>query len=196
MDSVVKINNVTKTYNDAGFSRCVFQNLNLTIPVSHSLAVVGRSGTGKTTLLNLLSGIDLPDQGSIIVKGNNIVNFNETQRTFFRRQNIGFVFQAFNLITSLTVRENLLLPLQLSGMKHVNDMEELIRHYLSEVGLINRAQSFPEQLSGGEQQRIALVRAIIHQPELILADEPTGNLDNENSAIVLEMLFDLVRRIC
>ena len=172
----------------------IFKDLNLTIEQNSSLAIIGRSGTGKSTLLNLISGIDIPDRGEIVIQDQNIVVLNENQRTLYRRQHIGFIFQAYNLIPTLTVAENVRMPLELCGLSQPDNIETLVRAKLTDVGLADRYDSFPEQLSGGEQQRVAIARAIIHQPALILADEPTGNLDEENGQRVLNLLFDLVRR--
>lgn len=194
MSVIVQLENVYKSYHDAGKPRTVFSDLNLDIQQGSSLAVIGRSGTGKSTILNLISGIDVPDQGSVLVKNTNITQLDENQRTLFRRQHIGFVFQSFNLIPSLTVRENLLMPLELCALTQSGNPDVLIRARLADIDLVDRAESYPEQLSGGEQQRVAIARAIIHQPDIILADEPTGNLDEENSQNVLDLLFGLVKR--
>lgn len=194
MNFIVQLKNIEKSYWEAGKQRTVFRDLNLDIQQGSSLAIVGRSGSGKSTLLNLISGIDTPEKGAVLVKGRDIVTLDETQRTLFRRQHVGFVFQSFNLIPSLTVYENLLMPLELSGLSRAGNVTAVIQSRLTDVGLADRADSFPEQLSGGEQQRIAIARAIIHQPDLILADEPTGNLDESNGQIVLDLLFDLVKQ--
>ncbi|MBW8874056.1 MAG: ABC transporter ATP-binding protein [Acidobacteria bacterium] len=155
--------------------------------------LVGRSGTGKSTLLNLLSGIDQPDSGEVIVDGVSLSTLSERERTLFRRERIGFVFQFFNLIPTLTVEENLLLPLELKG-KVSREQREIALHLLEEVGLADRAASYPDRLSGGEQQRVAVARALAHDPLLVLADEPTGNLDLETGLQVLEILDRLTRR--
>ncbi len=154
------------------------------------VAVVGRSGCGKSTLLNLISGIDSPDAGRIEIAGHDITRMPERERTLFRRRHIGFVYQFFNLIPTLTVLENLCLPLALNGGR--NSMSRALE-MLAEVGLAPRAESFPDVLSGGEQQRVALARALVHKPSLLLADEPTGNLDVESGEQVSAMLSRLVR---
>lgn len=159
----------------------------------HELVVLhGRSGSGKSTLLNLVSGIDLPTNGEIIIDGNNLTKFNEQQKTLFRRKNIGFIFQFFNLIPTLTVGENLLLPLELNNRIN-KDSPELVNKLLTQVGLVDRANSYPDRLSGGEQQRVAIARALIHDPPIILADEPTGNLDFETGTQIIDLLDQLVR---
>ncbi|MCB1032983.1 MAG: ABC transporter ATP-binding protein, partial [Acidobacteria bacterium] len=155
--------------------------------------LLGKSGSGKSTLLNLLAGMDAPDDGRIEVLGRNLGAFSEEERTLFRRHHLGFVFQFFNLLPTLTVGENLLLPLELVD-RGGTEGRGRARDLLAAVGLADRWESFPERLSGGEQQRVAIARALVHDPELILADEPTGNLDQETSQEVLELLDDLVRK--
>jgi putative ABC transport system ATP-binding protein len=157
------------------------------------IALLGPSGSGKSTLLNLVSGIDLPDRGQVIVAGQVISHLSEEARTRFRRQHMGFVFQFFNLIPTLTVEENLLLPLELNG-RNTTPHSQAALMLLDEVGLGERRRSFPERLSGGEQQRLAIIRALVHEPRVLLADEPTGNLDEETGARVLELLLRLHRQ--
>jgi putative ABC transport system ATP-binding protein len=155
------------------------------------VAILGPSGSGKSTLLNLICGIDLPDAGSVRVAGTDLTDLSERDRTLFRRHHVGFVFQFFNLLPTLTVLENLLLPVELKGA--VGPPEEArARDLLRRVGLEDRAQTFPDRLSGGEQQRVAVARALVHQPDLVLADEPTGNLDEETGERVVELLDGLV----
>ena len=155
--------------------------------------LIGRSGSGKSTLLNLLSGIDQPSSGDVVIDGVAISALSERERTLFRRDHIGFVFQFFNLIPTLTVAENLLLPLELKG-KVRPEQRRAALDLLAEVGLADRAESYPDRLSGGEQQRVAVARALAHDPLLVLADEPTGNLDLETGLQVLEILDRLTRR--
>jgi putative ABC transport system ATP-binding protein len=153
---------------------------------------MGKSGSGKSTLLNLISGIDTPDSGQVWIAGQALTSLSEHERTLFRRRSIGFVFQFFNLVPTLSVLENILLPLELNG--HSDRQAQQTAHALLEqVGLASRASSYPDRLSGGEQQRIALARALAHDPPLLLADEPTGNLDPETSARVFDMLLGLAR---
>jgi putative ABC transport system ATP-binding protein len=155
-------------------------------------ALVGPSGSGKSTLLNLVAGIDLPDAGEVEVDGVGIHALSERDRTLLRRYRMGFVFQFYNLIPTLTVEENLLLPLELAG--RVESVHRARAHaLLAQVGLGDRLRSWPDRLSGGEQQRVALARALVHEPALILADEPTGNLDREAGRRVLDLLLRLVR---
>jgi len=187
---IIKIRELHKSYLEGENHRTLFTQLDLDIAGGEFVALVGRSGSGKSTLLNLVSGIDLPDAGQIQV-GDCVINaLNETERTRFRRRQVGFVFQFFNLIPTLTVEENVLLPLelnQLNGAEH----QQRVFGLLEQVGLVDRRRRFPEQLSGGEQQRLAIVRALAHAPALVLADEPTGNLDADNGNRVMELLLQL-----
>lgn len=189
---LLELRDVTKTYREGTSERAVLKGLSLSLDRGTSVVLMGRSGAGKSTLLNLVSGIDLPTSGDIVVDGTDLTELSETERTLFRRQNIGFVFQAFNLISTLTVVENVLLPLELSGTSSAASRrraEEVLAH----VGLGDRGNSFPDRLSGGEQQRVAIARALAHDPLFVLADEPTGNLDYETGQHVLTLLDDLVR---
>ena len=190
---LIQLNHITKSYQDAGRDRVIFENLNETIHSGEFVVLMGRSGSGKSTLLNLISGIDLPNSGSVTIESNNLSQLSEADRTIFRRHHVGFVFQAFNLIPTLTVEENLLLPLELIGPIIPADLKNA-RELLDWLSLADRSDSYPDQLSGGEQQRIAIARAIIHNPMIILADEPTGNLDLETGKEVLGLLDQLVRK--
>jgi putative ABC transport system ATP-binding protein len=166
--------------------------VSLTIASGEIVVLVGRSGSGKSTLLNLIAGIDHPTAGTVAVNGTDLTALDEQARTRFRRRHIGFVFQFFNLIPLLTVEENLLLPLDLNGRADAAGVARA-RALLERVGLGGRGDSFPERLSGGEQQRVAIARALIHEPDIILADEPTGNLDADTAADVLGLLDALAR---
>ena len=172
--------------------RMVLDGASLRIGPGERVAILGPSGSGKSTLLNLICGIDLPDSGSVTVGDVDLTALSEVERTRFRRRHIGFVFQFFNLLPTLTVLENLLLPLELKGPVAAEDAERALR-LLERVGLADRSDAFPDRLSGGEQQRVALARAVVHEPELVLADEPTGNLDEDMAMQVAELLADLVR---
>lgn len=188
---LVIISELGKAYREGDVEREVFRDLSLEIGRGERVALLGRSGSGKSTLLNLISGIDLPDVGRVQVAGQELTSLNEHKRTLFRRHHIGFVFQFFNLIPTLTVLENLLLSAELIGALDVRarSRAEIL---LEQVGLAERRDSYPERLSGGEQQRVAVARAVMHRPQLLLADEPTGNLDAESSARVLGLLHELV----
>jgi putative ABC transport system ATP-binding protein len=152
---------------------------------------MGRSGAGKSTLLNLISGIDRPTSGRVRIGDTDLTDKTETERTLFRRTHVGFVFQSFNLISTLTVGENVRLPLELAGESPRADRDRA-GAMLERVGLADRADQFPDRLSGGEQQRVAVARALVHEPLLVLADEPTGNLDYDTGQAVLTLLSDLV----
>jgi len=190
---LIELRDLTKAYEEGSRRRMVLCAANASFARGELAVLVGRSGTGKSTLLNLLSGIDQPDSGEVIVDGVSLSTLSERDRTLFRRDRIGFVFQFFNLIPTLTVEENLLLPLELKG-KVSRPQRDAALHLLEEVGLADRSASYPDQLSGGEQQRVAVARALAHDPLLVLADEPTGNLDLETGLQVLEILDRLTRR--
>ena len=155
-------------------------------------AVIGRSGSGKTTLLNIISGIDNADGGEVFVGNSRVSHLNDDQRTRFRRVHIGFVFQFFNLVPTLTVFENVCFPLELNRKAHQEGRNRAMA-LLDRVGLADRTQAFPDRLSGGERQRVAIARALVHDPMLLLADEPTGNLDQETGQSVLTLMTELVR---
>ena len=157
------------------------------------MAIRGRSGSGKSTLLNLISGIDTPDSGQVEVAGLSLTAMNERERTLFRRKHIGFIYQSFNLLPTLTVADNLRLVLELNAVSR-EESEQRMLDLLDAVGLADRMGSYPDILSGGERQRVAIARALCHQPSLILADEPTGNLDDRTAQDVLDLLDKLVRQ--
>jgi len=188
----VELRQLSKTYREGEAERVVLRDVSLTIASGEIVVLVGRSGSGKSTLLNLIAGIDRPTAGTVAVDGTDLTALDEQARTRFRRRHIGFVFQFFNLIPLLTVEENLLLPLDLNGRADEKGVARA-RALLDRVGLAGRGDSFPERLSGGEQQRVAIARALIHEPALILADEPTGNLDADTAAGVLDLLDALAR---
>ncbi len=193
MPPLVEIRDLSKSFDEGGRRRAVLRQANAGIERGELAVLVGRSGTGKSTLLNLLSGIDLPDAGEVVVDGVSLGRLAERERTLFRRDKIGFIFQFFNLIPTLTVAENLLLPLELKGRVPAGARRAAL-DLLAEVGLADRADTWPDRLSGGEQQRVAVARALAHDPLLVLADEPTGNLDLETGLQVLEILDRLTRR--
>jgi putative ABC transport system ATP-binding protein len=171
----------------------VLRAVDATIGRGELCVVIGRSGSGKSTLLNLVGGIDVPTAGAVVVDGVDLAGASETARTWFRRRHVGFVFQFFNLIPTLTVEENLRLPLELNG-RPAAVARARARALLAEVGLPERAAAFPDALSGGEQQRVAVARALAHEPSLVLADEPTGALDLETGRQVLALLDRLTRQ--
>jgi len=189
----VQLNRLTRTFREGERERVVLQGLDLSIRRGGFVVLVGRSGSGKSTLLNLISGIDLPTSGEVIIGGTNLTRLSEQDRTLFRRAHIGFVFQSYNLIPTLTVEENILLPLELNGRTAKAEQQKALS-FLERVGLADRADSYPDRLSGGEQQRVAIARALAHEPLLLLADEPTGNLDYETGREVMGILHQLVRQ--
>ena len=196
-DVVVSIRDVSKSYDEAGRNRVVLDAVDLDIYKGEFFVLLGRSGSGKSTLLNLISGIDNVDAGHIYIhdKANgqqDVTSLSEKRRTLLRRDKVGIIFQFFNLIPTLTVLENITLPQELGGANR-NQVEKQGMQLLERVGLADRAQTFPDKLSGGEQQRIAIARALAHEPTLVLADEPTGNLDEETGEQVLKLLLELTR---
>jgi len=187
----IQINNLHRKYCEGEQDFSVLKGADMSIQCGETVALLGRSGSGKSTLLNLISGIDHPDSGSVSVNNIELTRLSEQQRTLFRRQHIGFVYQFFNLIPTLTAAENIALILELNNYS-ARKIKQRVSHLLNEVGLEQRGNSFPDQLSGGEQQRVAIARALAHEPTLVLADEPTGNLDAEMGLRVLALLRQLV----
>ncbi len=181
----ILISDLNKAYDNG--RRTIFKDLNARFESGKVSMVLGPSGRGKSSLLNLIAGIDTPDTGRILVGGTQVSDMDDTARTRFRRRHIGFVFQSFNLIPVLTVMENITLVSQLDG-KNPARVRDRAHALLGAVGLLDRSGEFPDRLSGGEQQRVALARALVSDPEIILADEPTGNLDAETGAGILDLL--------
>jgi putative ABC transport system ATP-binding protein len=194
-EDFIQFENLTKTYLEGDTRRIVLNSASGGFKQGEFVAILGRSGTGKSTLLNLLSGIDEPDAGQIWLDGQDLLAMSDNDRTIMRREHIGFVFQFFNLIPTLTVWENVCLPLDLIQASNGNS-RDYTRAFelLDNVGLLQRREAFPDRLSGGEQQRVAIARALVHDPKLVLADEPTGNLDEESGGSVLNLLDELTRR--
>ncbi len=188
----VRIENLHRSFIEGGRRHTVLQDLSASFVRGENIALRGRSGSGKSTLLNLISGIDVPDQGLIDIDGHKIVTMSERDRTLFRRRFVGFVYQAFNLIPTLTVADNVRLVLELNEVSET-EAADRVDELLTAVGLADRRESYPDVLSGGEQQRVAIARAVAHRPSLLLADEPTGNLDDETAGPVLELLSNMVR---
>ena len=190
---LLSLQKVSHGYLEAGQWRDVLREVDLQLSEGEHVALVGQSGSGKSTLLHLMGGLDSPRSGQILLAGVNLADMKEPARTQWRRQHIGFIYQFFNLIPTLTVLENVLLPLELNGISEGVGRKDAL-NLLNEVGLKDRANTFPDRLSGGEQQRVAIVRALIHQPRLVLADEPTGNLDATTGEQILDLLDRLIRK--
>ncbi len=189
----IRLQELTKSYQEGSRIRQVLQGASSSFSRGEFVAILGKSGSGKSTLLNLISGIDQVDGGEIWLNGENLTAMDERQLTLFRRHKIGFIFQFFNLIPTLTVLENVVLPAELSG-KSSQRARQQAEPLLEAVELSDRLTTFPDRLSGGEQQRVAIARALINDPLLVLADEPTGNLDEETGKQVLTLLDSLTRR--
>lgn len=188
METILDIKNVSKIYQSGNHSLTVLNDINFSISKGESVAITGPSGSGKTTLLGLCAGLDRSTSGSVILSGVALDDLNEDQRAAVRNQYVGFIFQNFQLLPTLTALENVMVPLELRGEKNSKaDALEL----LAKVGLADRASHYPVQLSGGEQQRVSLARAFSNKPALLFADEPTGNLDAETSEKIIKLLFDL-----
>lgn len=188
----VVLDGVTKSYQTRAGLQTVWRDLSVQFPAAQVCAIVGRSGSGKSTVLNLISGVDSADRGNIRVDGDLISSFDEDARTRWRRGHVGFIFQAFNLVPTLTALENVMLPLRLLGLSYEISHRRATQA-LALVELDSKTSRYGDELSGGEQQRVAIARAFVHEPPLILADEPTGSLDSETGSQVLARLVRLVR---
>ncbi|MCP3964033.1 MAG: ABC transporter ATP-binding protein [bacterium] len=192
VQAVAELRDVTKTYREGDREHVVLQGFDLQVHPGELVVLLGRSGSGKSTVLNLLAGIDLPTAGEVFLGGRRLDALSERERTLARRDQIGFVFQFFNLVPTLTVEDNVLLPLELAGrLKPAEKQSALAK--LDSLGLGDRLGSYPDVLSGGEQQRVALARALAHDPLLLLADEPTGNLDLDNAHEIIALLESCAR---
>jgi len=187
---VIELQQVTKTVQSGGQPLTILHPLDLTVPPAQFLAITGPSGSGKSTLLGLVAGLDAPSAGRILVAGHDITGMGEDALARLRRSTIGFVFQFFHLIPSLTALENVCVPMELAGR---HDATARGRELLAEVGLTTRGHHYPSQLSGGEQQRVAIARALSNDPPILLADEPTGNLDLANGQHVMDLLLEIRR---
>jgi len=180
---MITLENIEKYYGD----NWVLRGINLEIKTGSFVSITGSSGSGKSTLLNLIGGMDRPDKGNISMNGENISAYTENNLTLYRRKKVGFIFQFFNLLPNITVFENIAMPLLLNGAEETDRVFD----YIKRIGLEGKEKSLPYQLSGGEQQRVAIARALIHNPEVILADEPTGSLDSETGKTIM----DLIKRL-
>jgi putative ABC transport system ATP-binding protein len=193
---LIALDHVTKSYEEGGVVRTVLNDVTMEFGCGEFVVLLGKSGSGKSTLLNLIGGIDEPSAGQVLIDGRSITRMSDRERTLYRRHHIGFVFQAFNLIPMLTVWENVTLPLDLADAPR--DVKARgagrARALLEQVGLDGRLSTYPDRLSGGEQQRVAIARALVNDPLVVLADEPTGNLDAETGRSVLVLLDTLTRK--
>jgi putative ABC transport system ATP-binding protein len=188
MSSILKVENLNMNYNSGGKALSVLQSININIEAGETVAITGPSGSGKTTLMGLCAALDNPSSGDIILLGSSIGPLSEDERAQLRNKSVGFIFQNFQLMPSLTALENVMLPMELQGL---SGAEKEARLLLERVGLKDRATHYPSQLSGGEQQRVALARAFINKPKILFADEPTGNLDGDTGTTVESLMFDL-----
>lgn len=188
MPKILKINGLEKTYTSGSKQLTVLQNVSFDVEEGQTFSIVGPSGSGKTTLLGLCAGLDQPDNGTVELCGYNLNTLNQDERAQLRNKEVGFIFQNFQLLPTLTALENVSVPLELQGVK---DAEAKSKALLEKVGLIDRIDHYPSQLSGGEQQRVALARAFSNTPSILFADEPTGNLDEDTGEKVIELLFEL-----
>ena len=191
MNSLLRFTNIHLQYQNGILLTEVIKGIDFTIHQNEKLAIVGKSGSGKTSLLMLMAGLEKPTSGNITYKDQDITTYSEDQLTEYRKKNIGIVFQSFYLIPNYTAVENVALPLEINFQK---DALSQAKEILVDLGLEDRLQHFPSQLSGGEQQRVAIARAMIKKPELILADEPTGNLDDENTEVITELIFNIATK--
>lgn len=184
---VLEVKNVSKVYNQKSVSLQALNNINMTVKKGEFIAILGRSGSGKSTLLNILAGLDTPTEGEVFIDGENMLNLKEEKRTMLRREKIGFVFQAYELLSALTVIDNIKLP-------QLKSDEAYIKELLYILEIEGYEKFYPDQLSGGQQQRVSIARALVNHPSIILADEPTGNLDSKTERIVIELLKNLVKK--
>ncbi|AZZ91169.1 ATP-binding cassette domain-containing protein [Hahella sp. KA22] len=185
---VLEVKSLTKSVSNGSGRLDILKGVDIQIKVGESLAIIGRSGSGKTTLLSIMAGLDLPSAGQVRMLGKDLAQLDEDGRAAIRAQHVGFVFQSFQLIPTMTALENVMLPLDLAGAA---DSRERARQWLDRVGLLEREGHYPRQLSGGEQQRVAVARAFATEPDILFADEPTGNLDLETGQHIMDLLFDL-----
>jgi len=185
---MIKACNISKSVKTAEGELTILEGINLSVDNGESLAIVGTSGSGKSTLLGILAGLDVPTSGDITLAGHALTAMDEEGRAAVRAANVGFVFQSFQLLPGLSAIENVMLPLELHGIEHA---QQKAHTYLERVGLSHRLHHYPKQLSGGEQQRVAIARAFASDPDVLFADEPTGNLDSATGAQIIELIFDL-----
>jgi len=189
----VSLSGISKSFQEGTTKQILFQDLSVDFPCETFSVIMGKSGSGKSTLSNIISGIDSPDKGNVFINSNNITRLKDHDQAHFRKKNIGFIFQFFNLLPVLTVLENITFIAEISGKKKDEYMDYAME-LLRQTGLEKRADSMPDRLSGGEQQRVAICRALVNKPGLILADEPTGNLDETTGLEILNLLTTLIKK--
>lgn len=189
--NLLEVNNICKTYGSGETAVKALKNVSFSVPKGEYVAIVGESGSGKSTLLNMIGALDTPTSGKVMIDGKDIFSMNDRNLTVFRRRNIGFIFQAFNLVPELTVEQNIIFPVLLDYQK---PDKKYLEELLTVLNLQERRNHLPSQLSGGQQQRVAIGRALITRPSLILADEPTGNLDTRNSSEVIALLKEASKK--
>ncbi len=189
--NLLEVNNICKTYGSGETAVKALKNVSFSVPKGEYAAIVGESGSGKSTLLNIIGALDIPTSGRVMIDGLDILSMNDRKLTVFRRRNIGFIFQAFNLVPELTVEQNIIFPMLLDYQK---PDKKYLEELLTVLNLQERRNHLPSQLSGGQQQRVAIGRALITRPSLILADEPTGNLDTQNSSEVIALLKEASKK--
>ncbi len=189
--NLLEVSNICKTYGNGETAVHALKNVSFSVPKGEYVAIVGESGSGKSTLLNMIGALDTPTSGKVTIGGKEIFSMNDSKLTVFRRRNIGFIFQAFNLVPELTVEQNIIFPVLLDYQK---PDQKYLEELLAVLNLKERRNHLPSQLSGGQQQRVAIGRALITRPSLILADEPTGNLDTQNSSEVITLLKEASRK--
>lgn len=194
MSFILETTNLTKKYESGASQLTVLDAVNVQISTGATASIVGPSGSGKTTLLGLCAGLDRASSGTVCVAGHDITHFSEGERAELRRTSIGFIFQNFQLMPNLTAIENVVIPAELQG-KNSSETQQRAKDLLVRVGLGSRMKHYPKQLSGGEQQRVAIARAFIHEPKILFADEPTGNLDEESSILIEDMLFEINKEL-
>ncbi len=188
---IIDAKNITKTVTTQEGELQILEPISLTINKGQSVAITGASGSGKSTLLGILAGLDIASKGQFMLAGNDMMAIDEEDRAKVRAQNVGFIFQSFQLLPGSNALQNVMLPLELAGNKQA---KTLAQQYLEHVGLSHRINHYPQQLSGGEQQRVAIARAFASHPKILFADEPTGNLDSKSGAMIIDLLFDLNRK--
>lgn len=189
--NLLEVNNICKTYGSGETAVKALKNVSFSVPKGEYVAIVGESGSGKSTLLHMIGALDTPTSGKVVIDGKDIFSMNDRNLTIFRRRNIGFIFQAFNLVPELTVEQNIVFPMLLDYQK---PDKKYLEELLTVLNLKERRNHLPNQLSGGQQQRVAIGRALITRPSLILADEPTGNLDTQNSSEVITLLKEASKK--